>query len=167
MTPVIKTQEGQDITTCNIPNAFVQTHVVEKDKDGIQTIMKIRGVCVDILCEIDPIYWDYRDNEGNHKVLYLHITQAIYGMLVSAMLFYHKLTKALLSHGFELNPYDPYVANKMVNGEQLTVCWHVDDLKPSHINPKVNDELYNGLKTHSGNSVKSRQHEACCKTILA
>ena len=25
----------------------------EKDKDGNQTIMKIRGVCVDILCEID------------------------------------------------------------------------------------------------------------------
>ena len=34
---VIKAQEGQDITTCNIPNTFVQTHVEEKDKDGNQT----------------------------------------------------------------------------------------------------------------------------------
>ena len=34
LTTVIKPQEGQDITTCNIPNAFVQTHVEEKDKDG-------------------------------------------------------------------------------------------------------------------------------------
>ena len=125
---VIKAPEGQDITTCDIPNAFVQTHVDEKDKDGNQPIMKIRGVCVDILCEIDPIYWDYMVTEGNQKVLYVHITQAIYRMLVSAMLFYHKLTKALLSHGFELNPYDLCVANKMVNSEQLTICWHMDIL---------------------------------------
>ena len=62
--------------------------------------MKIRGVCVDILCEIDPIYRDYTVTEGNQKVLYVHITQAIYGMLISAMLLYHKLTKALLSYGY-------------------------------------------------------------------
>ena len=34
--------------------------------------------------------------------------------------------------GFVINPYDPCVANKMVNGHQMTVCWHVDDLKVSH-----------------------------------
>ena len=44
-------------------------------------------------------------------------------------------------YGFELNPYDPCVANKMVNGEQLTVCWQVDDLTSSHIDPKVNAEF--------------------------
>jgi hypothetical protein len=30
--------------------------------------------------------------------------------------------------GFEINPYDPCVANKMVNGMQITIRWHVDDL---------------------------------------
>ena len=57
----------------------------EKDKDGNQTIMKIRGVFVDIICEIDSIYQDYMVTKGNQKVLYVHITQAIYGMLVSAV----------------------------------------------------------------------------------
>ena len=71
---VIKAQEGQDVTTCDIPDEFVQTHVEEKNKDGNTTIMKIRGVCVDMLCEIDPIYWDYTVTEGNQKVLYVHIT---------------------------------------------------------------------------------------------
>ena len=71
-------------------------------------------------------------------------------MLVSAMLFYCKLTKALLSYGFELNPYDPCVANKMVNGEQLTVSWHVDNLKSSHIDPKVNNEFLQWIKDTSG-----------------
>ena len=61
-------------------------------------------------------------------------------MLVSAMLLYHKLTKGLLSYGFKLNPY------KMVNGEQLTVCWYVDDLKSSHIDPKVNNEFLQWIK---------------------
>ena len=102
----------------------------KKDKDGNQTIMKIRRVCVDILHEIDHIYLDYMVAKGNQKVLYVHITQAIYGMLVSAMLFYHKLTKALLSYGFELNPYDLCGVNKMVNRSLayhtlLGVLWQI------------------------------------------
>ena len=36
--------------------------------------------------------------------------------------------------GFEINPYDPYVANKMVSGYQMTICWPVEDLKVSHKN---------------------------------
>ena len=101
---------------------------------------------MDILYEIDPIYRDYTVTKGNQKVLYIHITQAINGMLVSTMLFYHKLTQALLSYSFKLNQYDPCVANKMVNGKQLTVCCHVDDLKSSHIDPKVNDKFLEWIK---------------------
>ena len=67
LTTVIEAQEGQDATTCDIPNEFIQAHVVEKDKDGNRTIMKIRGVSVDILCEIDLIYWDYMVTKGNQK----------------------------------------------------------------------------------------------------
>ena len=34
---------------------------------------------------------------------------------------------------FKVNPYDPCIANKMINGKQMTVIWHVDDLKISHM----------------------------------
>ena len=101
---------------------------------------------MDILCEIDAIYWYYMVTKGNQKVVYVHITQVIYGMLVSAMLFYHKLTKARLSYSFMLNPYNPCLANKMVNNEQPTICWHVDDLKSSHVSSKVNDMLLQWIK---------------------
>ena len=67
-------------------------------------------------------------------------------MLVSGMLLYCKLTKALPSYSFELKPYNPCVANKMVNGEQLTVCWHVDNLKSSHINPKANNKFLQWIR---------------------
>ena len=90
------------------------------------------------------------ETEGNQKVLYVHITQAIYGMLVSAMLFYRKLAKALLSYSFKLNPYDPCVVNKNGKQKQLTIFWHVDDLKSSHIDPKVNDEFLQWIKDMFG-----------------
>ena len=39
--------------------------------------------------------------------------------------------------GFELNPCDPYVANKTITGKQLTLVWHVDDIKASHVEAEV------------------------------
>jgi hypothetical protein len=52
-----------------------------------------------------------------------------------------KFVKSLKSKGFKLNPYDPCVANKQVNGEQLTVCFHVDNCKILHLTPKVVDKM--------------------------
>ena len=49
----------------------------------------------------------------------------------SALLFYRKLKSELIAYGFKLNPYDPCVANKETAGGQMTVLWHVDDLKIS------------------------------------
>ena len=62
-------------------------------------------------------------------------------MLQAALLWYKKFRKDLEEIGFVFNPYDPCVANKMVNGKQHTIRFHVDDLMASHIDPKVNDEL--------------------------
>jgi hypothetical protein len=58
-------------------------------------------------------------------------------MMKSALLFYRKLVADLLSIDFTINPYDPCIANKMIDGFQLTVCWHVDDLLLGHIKPTV------------------------------
>ncbi len=54
-------------------------------------------------------------------------------MMKSAFLFYRKLVLELKKMGFEINPYDPCIANKMVNGTQMTIRWHVDDLMMSHV----------------------------------
>jgi hypothetical protein len=80
----------------------------------------------------------------------VHITKAIYGLLVSAMLFYRRLVKDLETYGFEVNPYDPCVANKIVGGTQMTVSWHVDDLKVSHKDPTVVDSFLNWIKRTYG-----------------
>ena len=62
---------------------------------------------------------------------------ALYGIMKAALLFYIKLVNILKSIGYELNPYDPCVANKIVDGAQLTVVWHVDYLKVSHVDVGV------------------------------
>eukprot|EP00977_Amphora_coffeiformis_P023672 scaffold13930_cov161-Amphora_coffeaeformis.AAC.1 len=150
LTGVIEAMEGRDVATCDIPNAFIQTEVEERDKDGHRTIMKIRGQLVAILVEIDPMYQEFVVHERGQPILYVHITKAIYGMLVSAMLFYRKLVADLQAYGFELNPYDPCVANKTVKGSQMTVSWHVDDLKVSHIDPKQVDTFIQWVKDTYG-----------------
>ena len=58
-------------------------------------------------------------------------------MLCSTLLFYRKLWGNLIDKGFEVNPYDPCVANKIINGKQMTVCFHVDDLLMSHHKEEV------------------------------
>jgi hypothetical protein len=70
--------------------------------------------------------------------------------MVSAMLFYKKFKKDLIEQGFELNPYDPCVANKNINGNQITVCWHVDDLKVSHQDSKVVTNFLQWIKDTYG-----------------
>ena len=45
--------------TVDIPNAFIQTLMPEV-KDGEERVtMKITGILVDYLCELDPIYRKY------------------------------------------------------------------------------------------------------------
>ena len=52
--------------------------------------------------------------------------------------------------GFVANPYDSCVMNKVVNGKQCTVLWHVDDLKISHVDGSVNESVLDSLNTRYG-----------------
>ena len=51
------------------------------------------------------------------------------------------------SIGVKVNPYDPCVANRIVNGKQHTVTLHVDFLKSRHVDSKVNAQFLEWLKT--------------------
>jgi hypothetical protein len=150
LTAVIEAREQRDVATCDIPNAFIQTEVAQQDKEGNRIIMKIRGILVEILCELDPTYQNYVVVENGHKVLYVHVQRAIYGLMEAAILFYQKLSGDLIKYGFQVNPYDPCVANKMVKQQQLTVSWHVDDLKISHGDSRVVDGFIEWVKDTYG-----------------
>ena len=64
---------------------------------------------------------------------------ALYGTIEAALLYYKKFVKSLTKQGFRLNLYDLCIANKTVNGKQITNCFHVNDCKISHELSKVVD----------------------------
>lgn len=137
---VIQAKQNKDIMTCDIWNAFVQTDI---KLIGQQILMKIRGALVDILVEMDhEKYNDYVVYESRRKVLYVMMNKALYGMMQSSLLYYQKFRKDIESIGFIVNHFDPCMANRELQDAQKTVCWHVDDLKSSHIRKKVNDKSY-------------------------
>jgi hypothetical protein len=133
------------VAVIDIPNAFIQTKI-EDEKD--MAIIKLRGLLVDVLLKIAPeVYSDYvKTDKKGIKQLILQCQNAIYGTMVASLLYYQKFCKTLKREGFVMNPYDPCVANKMVDGKQQTVCFHVDDCKISHVDPKVNDAFIETLR---------------------
>lgn len=71
----------------------------------------------------------------------------MFGLLRSALMFYHKLRKELEDYGFVVNPYDPCVANKIIKtGHQQMVVWHVDDLVMLHVDAFENTKLISYLR---------------------
>jgi hypothetical protein len=144
LSSIIDAEEGRDVTVIDIPNAFIQTQV--EDKGDMATI-KIRGVLVDILVQIAPdVYKPYvtTDKKGTKQLL-VQCQNALYGTMVASLLYYHKFTKSLTSVRFEINPYNPCVANKIVDGTQMTICFHVDDCKLSHHSSRANHNLVDWL----------------------
>ena len=86
-------------------------------------IIKIRGVLIDILLEISlAMYKEHvsKDKKGNNQLL-VQCKNALYGIMVASLLYYRKFVKSLKKEGFELNPYDPCISNKMIDGSQKTI----------------------------------------------
>jgi len=63
------------------------------------------------------------------------MNEALYGLFRSTLFFYKHLVVTLENYGFNVNHHDPCVANVDINGSQMTVTWHVDDLNVSHKDP--------------------------------
>ncbi len=93
--------------TVDIPGAFL--HADNKDF----VIMKMVGTLAKLMVKTNPkFYRQYVILEKGTSVLYLQLQKSLYGMMKSALLFYRKLVSELQEMGFEINPYNPYVANK-------------------------------------------------------
>jgi hypothetical protein len=82
----------------------------------------MNGTLAKLMAKTDPkLYQKYFTNEKGKKVLYLRHQKALYGMMKSALLFYKKLISELKEMGFEVNPYNSCVVNKIVDGSQMTI----------------------------------------------
>jgi hypothetical protein len=68
----------------------------------------------------------------------------------ASLLFWCKFKGFLTDLGYEENPYDSCVVNKMINGKQCTVCWYVDDVKASHVEESVVEDLISKMQEEYG-----------------
>ena len=99
------------------------------------------------MMKLSPVMYHKYIRMGNGEaVLYVKPSKVLYIRLRSGLLFYKRLVEDLESVGFELNPYDPCVANNTINGQQFTAIWYVEDLKVSHKYPKQVTKFLEWLK---------------------
>ena len=140
LTSVIDAKERREVITVDIPGAFMQ------GKQDETVHMKLEGTLAELLAKCDPTkYQPYLVIENGKPVLYVELVKALYGTICAALIFWCKFTKQLTKWGFTVNPYDWCVANKLVRGSQLTITWHVDDLKISHVDKEVLEDLLKQL----------------------
>ena len=110
---------------------------------GITPISNISNV----FCQHTPVVLHFK---GRHETL----SCSQDGMLKAALLWYQKFKTSLEKIGFKFNPYDPCVANHIVNGKQHTIRFHVDDVMSSHVDPEVNSRFRDWLDKKFGSHSK-------------
>jgi hypothetical protein len=145
---MIDSLEGRDVATCDIPGAFMQADIDE------EVHVKFDGELVDLLVQVDQSLAKYVTMERGKKVLYTRLNKALYGTVQASLLFWKRLSTFLIDvHGFERNPYDWCVVNKTINGKQCTIVWYVDDLKLSHVDASVVDQIVALLNAEFGKNM--------------
>ena len=131
--------------TCDIPGAFMQSEMDELIH------MKLEGEIALLLIQLDPSFERFLTYQRGKPIIYTELNKALYGTLQAALLFWKNLSGFLIEKlGFEANPYDFCVVNKNINGSQCTIGWHVDDLKISHVDGNVNQEILDILQREYG-----------------
>ena len=153
MTCAIEALEGWDeVAVIDLPGAFLHAECDD------YVLMSFQGRLSELMVLAAPeTYCKYvTTGPRGEPMLFVRLQKALYRMLKSALLFYKKLATDLIAKGFEINPYDPCVAFKEIDGKKMTICWHVDDLKISHMNKKRVDEIEEWLKSIYGKLTVSR-----------
>jgi len=146
MSCAIDEREGRHVTVTDIPGAFLQVDM----EDDVH--MLLDRTIAELIMKLDPS--QYRkyiwENRRWKLMLYVKLRKALYRTLQAALLFWRLLSDTLIEWGFKLNEYDKCIANKMINGKQCTIIWHIDDLKISHVDPKVVNNIIGKLKKKFG-----------------
>ena len=92
---VIDVYEEHNIANFDIPGAYLHTEMTE-DKN---VILKLRGIFLDIMCNINEEYRKYVRYEKGQKVPYLRVLREIYGCIESALQQYNFHTQTLKAEG--------------------------------------------------------------------
>ena len=135
-TLAIDAAEQRHLVIANVAGAFLKVEMIDL------VIVKIQGPVVDALLHVNQKKYETCVFEiKGHKILYVKLLKAMYGMLKALLLWYTLFANTLKDNGFQINPYNNCVANKTVNRSQFTICWYLDDIIYSHKERTVVENL--------------------------
>ena len=106
----------------------------------------MRGRACELSLKTAPDHTKCAVMERGEMAMCLECTNVMHGTLKAALLFCGAFVKNMEAVGFELNPCDGCTANKIVNGKQMTMSWHVDDAKASHEDMETSEEFVECLR---------------------
>jgi hypothetical protein len=86
------------------------------------------------------------DNNITEVCPHDHNDEVIDGTMIVGLLYYRKFSESLAEQGYVANAYDLCVWNKVIQGKQSTISFHVDDCKISHVSEKVNEDTISWLR---------------------
>ena len=142
----IDAKENRYIVVSDIPGAFLHADMEDT------VYMLLEGTVTEMIVKIDPTI--YRKhiwyNKHGKPMLYVQLNKALYRTLQAALLFWKLLSETLQKWGFALNPYDKCVAKKNIEVKQCTIIWHVEDIKISHTNKNVVENILKKLNDEFG-----------------
>jgi hypothetical protein len=150
LSTMIDAHEERDVATADVAGAC--SHAELDDF----TLLKLEGESVDIMCNASEHHKEFVTHEKGKKALHLRLLKALRGCVKSALLWCELLSGTLVEMGFELNPCDTCVANKVVNKKQCAVAWHADDNKTSHVDPAVVTEVVEKIEEPFGKMTVTR-----------
>jgi hypothetical protein len=150
-------EKSKDIGTADIAGAYL------KAKMDDFVLLRSTGESVDIICNMHPEYKKFVIMAENCTVLYIRLGKAMYRCVKSALLWYNLFSTTLNEMGFVLNPNNPGVANKTIDGNQCTIVWYVEDTKISHVlDPAVVTSIIETLEQRFDKMTVTRGREHTC-----
>ena len=144
---------GRIVETIDFTGAYLNADM-GLDKDGDPVIMRIDPHLVKYALEAKPEWRDFVTDKG---ALFVRVEKAVYGFATSGKLWYELFTDSLTKMGFKPNPEDKCVWNAVIDGEGVTIVFHVDDqmvtCKSQAVLDKIKDYFkprFPGMTVHTG-----------------
>ena len=121
--------------TLDVGGAFLNADMPDT---GPKVHVRIDGPAAQILADMDPTHKAHLDERGT---IIVQLRKALYGTVQASKLWYQTLSLKLSELGYQKNAYDPCVFNKTVEGHQVTIALHVDDMFVTSVNREDLDEI--------------------------
>ena len=142
----------RDVTTFHVPGAYLHADVPE----GKTLLLNLWSCFINIICDINPEHKANVWYKRAQKVLYLRLLRSICRCIYSSLQWYTFYTDSLQKKVYLIKLYDLCVEKKIIEVQQGTIVWYVDEKKTSHVNSEIIEKLISGLKVQFGDIILTR-----------